>query len=1054
MAFGRLGGIGSLGSIGGFGQEDQGDPFNRRRRGSLANQPTPGARTTGPITPYDPLASTVGFPAIQGQRAEPPTQQPPRTVSPTEWGQTAGPREDEYSRVTAPTGGPTGILTERDIGPQASDTVPEDRSGKIPQPFLGEYPEQGTAMQAFKAHVEAMPSMGDYEGGFWSKLGAGLVGASTGWEQGGAEGYKAAREMRYDPYNVAMQQWQAQGSGLAQLADIETKEREAQAAHMLASRELYSEEQKQQVDIDNIRSQMAERSVDMNLTLSGWKKFGVDGNGFPLLVQESTGAVRRVDVPGLVTNAEHHANTIGADNYFRLSVTQDLGEARIKILKQRNDIVRWNARQRSILSGEMTVAEQVRDHAFNINDSLENATTFSGMTFDEAQLKDQQRGSNIYTSMFHQGTNGNIINMAERYTQLDEKGNVHLNDPSRDSNGEIMDNPEGFWDSDEEMRLWADEREGFQVFTHMMGLGNNTYADALTGQSTKTPMQTLIDENSGASLSERQAQGVGPLERVTPQSLGMEPFMVGGEVVVGNSLPYYEKHLRRMRGEEEPASAPSPTEYDMIDDDEMNQILTEGLTVEPVGGQRGPSGRGGGFDDIEPTTATQPTATQPTGITPTAEPYPGLGMQPFQGQSQAQIPQQGISGPPGTGPGMRFGSQGEPIPSRGVTAGTPGAGPQGEQLQEVQWAQSFTPPTDTDLRQRVENISPQEKEAITDLRKELDRLGVEDIPAGYRQEDIENTFLKIRDAVTYDPNNPDAWFKTQVPGLASAIGSLGGLVSAFKGAAEEAAILGGQAASYTLEGADDIRRKIMGGGKAPVMPTTESYLQKSGFYNDLLQAINPASSLPERFGGGTGMPDLGSPGRDNISDINLAPETSSAAEGRTAGRTGPSTFVLADSDVSRTIDKSGLSNSIITTSQKWDVDPAILSALFMRESSMRPGIRGDRGTSYGLGQLKLSTARAYMPDVTKEDLKDPEINMDISSRHLKAMMDKYGDITYALAAYNAGEPAADRWKKGGSGWYPMTRKYVDEILAMAKETGYQVEGPRAFEGVRSFTNGR
>lgn len=73
-----------------------------------------------------------------------------------------------------------------------------------------------------------------------------------------------------------------------------------------------------------------------------------------------------------------------------------------------------------------------------------------------------------------------------------------------------------------------------------------------------------------------------------------------------------------------------------------------------------------------------------------------------------------------------------------------------------------------------------------------------------------------------------------------------------------------------------------------------------------------------------------------------------------------------------------------------DVDPRWLVATAFVESSFRPAVMGDRGTSYGLCQLKLRTARAAVPWMTAETLRDPLANLVVAGAVYRRIIAKYG----------------------------------------------------------------
>lgn len=115
---------------------------------------------------------------------------------------------------------------------------------------------------------------------------------------------------------------------------------------------------------------------------------------------------------------------------------------------------------------------------------------------------------------------------------------------------------------------------------------------------------------------------------------------------------------------------------------------------------------------------------------------------------------------------------------------------------------------------------------------------------------------------------------------------------------------------------------------------------------------------------------------------------------------------------------------IASLSQAHGVNPMLVQALIQVESGFRPRARSPKG-AMGLMQLMPSTARAYRVN----NVYDPRSNIDAGIKHLKSLIDKFGDHALALAAYNAGTGAVERFN--GMPPYRETRTYVSRILSLA-----------------------
>jgi cell wall-associated NlpC family hydrolase len=111
--------------------------------------------------------------------------------------------------------------------------------------------------------------------------------------------------------------------------------------------------------------------------------------------------------------------------------------------------------------------------------------------------------------------------------------------------------------------------------------------------------------------------------------------------------------------------------------------------------------------------------------------------------------------------------------------------------------------------------------------------------------------------------------------------------------------------------------------------------------------------------------------------------------------------------------------------QRYGLPQGILSAVAHAESNYRPDAVSSAG-AIGLMQLMPDTAKALGVDAT-----NPAQAIDGAARLLKGQLNKYGSVQLALAAYNAGGPAVDRY--GGIPPYPETRNYVQKVMSYMSE---------------------
>jgi soluble lytic murein transglycosylase-like protein len=104
------------------------------------------------------------------------------------------------------------------------------------------------------------------------------------------------------------------------------------------------------------------------------------------------------------------------------------------------------------------------------------------------------------------------------------------------------------------------------------------------------------------------------------------------------------------------------------------------------------------------------------------------------------------------------------------------------------------------------------------------------------------------------------------------------------------------------------------------------------------------------------------------------------------------------------------------------VDPRLVRAVIQVESAYQASARSRKG-AIGLMQLMPDTARRY----AVADPYDPVANIDAGTRHLKMLLGRF-ELSLALAAYNAGESAVERF--GGIPPYPETQNYVRQVMLL------------------------
>jgi len=124
------------------------------------------------------------------------------------------------------------------------------------------------------------------------------------------------------------------------------------------------------------------------------------------------------------------------------------------------------------------------------------------------------------------------------------------------------------------------------------------------------------------------------------------------------------------------------------------------------------------------------------------------------------------------------------------------------------------------------------------------------------------------------------------------------------------------------------------------------------------------------------------------------------------------------------LNRVAFSQEISQAASRLRLDPALVRAVVHVESGFNPKARSHKGAS-GLMQLMPATARQW--GVTAAH--DAGQNITGGSQHLAHLLSRYnGNTALALAAYNAGEGAVNRY--GGIPPYPETIDYAAKVMTL------------------------
>lgn len=101
-------------------------------------------------------------------------------------------------------------------------------------------------------------------------------------------------------------------------------------------------------------------------------------------------------------------------------------------------------------------------------------------------------------------------------------------------------------------------------------------------------------------------------------------------------------------------------------------------------------------------------------------------------------------------------------------------------------------------------------------------------------------------------------------------------------------------------------------------------------------------------------------------------------------------------------------------SQQYNVDPYLIYAVIKTESGFKPDVVSNVGAT-GLMQIMqesfdwIKFKKNEKNDIQYEDMNNPEYNIEYGTYLISILLDEYGDLYTAAAAYHAGRGQVNKW---------------------------------------------
>lgn len=138
-------------------------------------------------------------------------------------------------------------------------------------------------------------------------------------------------------------------------------------------------------------------------------------------------------------------------------------------------------------------------------------------------------------------------------------------------------------------------------------------------------------------------------------------------------------------------------------------------------------------------------------------------------------------------------------------------------------------------------------------------------------------------------------------------------------------------------------------------------------------------------------------------------------------------------------------NFVSLYSKEYNVDENLVYALIKAESNFNPDAvsgKSAKGLMQIVDETAMDVAKALSLNISQEELierlNDIDLNINLGTKYISMLLEKYENIALALTAYNAGIGTVDNWiekgtiKSDGSDIenipYKETNQYVRKIL--------------------------